>query len=430
MTDNATLPVEPPGFASLMLEDWRQFDEVHINFHPRLTVLTGANATGKSTILGILARHFNWTRSYSSAPLRVRDKSGEWVNVGRRRARKLIRDGDWAEVGHLTYGRGGSTPVNVPTGSPGQGQLQYDLYMPHQQPVSGAFLTSHRSVSGNYAPVSTIPTLFGDANQLFEQFTNELRTRWAGGWTGKSPQLALKEALIAAAVFGSDGNSAVDYNPEAAAIWSGFQKVLHAVMPPSLGFRRMRVRVPDVIIETRTGDFILDDASGGLSAIIEVSWQIFLRARTESSFTVLLAAPENHLHPRLQRDLIPSFLEAFPRVQFVLATHSPFVVTATPDSAVYALDYNKNGRVFARELDYANKAASADETLQRVLGVQSTMPKWAEQEFRRIVDRYMVGGISSDRLGQLRRELKRQGLESEFPDAVIAVTDSEGHRAE
>ena len=72
---------------SLTLDDWRQFDAVSITFHPRLTVLTGANATGKSTILGILARHFNWTRAYSSAPLRVRDKGGEWVNVGRRRAR-------------------------------------------------------------------------------------------------------------------------------------------------------------------------------------------------------------------------------------------------------------------------------------------------------------------------------------------------------
>ena len=230
--------------------------------------------------------------------------------------------------------------------------------------------------------------------------------------------MALKETLIAAAVFGGAGNESLDYNPEAAAIWSGFQVILKDLMPTSLGFRRMRVRVPDVIIETNTGDFILDDASGGLTAIIEVAWQIFLRARTHASFTVLIDEPENHLHPSLQRELIPGLLRAFPRVQFVMATHSPFVVTAANDSAVYALEYNAERRVRARELDYANKAASADETLRRVLGFDSTMPKWAEREFQQVVDRYMVGGLSAHRIGELRDELAQRGLESEFPDAV------------
>jgi recombinational DNA repair ATPase RecF len=33
-------------FTSMRVEDWRQFGLVDLAFHPRLTVLTGANATG------------------------------------------------------------------------------------------------------------------------------------------------------------------------------------------------------------------------------------------------------------------------------------------------------------------------------------------------------------------------------------------------
>jgi len=49
--------MEPNSFtnlASIRLHQWRQFDQIDIDFHPRLTVLTGANGSGKSTILSIL----------------------------------------------------------------------------------------------------------------------------------------------------------------------------------------------------------------------------------------------------------------------------------------------------------------------------------------------------------------------------------------
>jgi len=290
-------------------------------------------------------------------------------------------------------------------------------------------LPSHRAVSGNYAAVPTIPTAFGNSDQLFDLFTNELRTRWAGGWSGKSPQLALKESLIASAVFGVSNSEYVDANAEAHAIWTGFHTVLAAVLPSSLGFKRMRVRVPEIIIESEAGDFILDEASGGLSAIIEMSWQIFLRSRNQVRFTVVLDEPENHLHPSLQRQIMPSLLRAFPSVQFIVATHSPFVGTSTPESAVFVLDYNADRRVVSRRLDYANKAASADETLRRVLGLESTFPAWAEARFDAIVSTHLEGSLTSDKLRTLRQELRANGLESEYAEAVsqlVDATDEEG----
>lgn len=149
-----------------------------------------------------------------------------------------------------------------------------------------------------------------------------------------------------------------------------------------------------------------------------------LLAITQSAaFTVLIDEPENHLHPSLQRGILPALLAAFPTVQFIVATHSPFVVTATPDSAVYVLDCNEDQRVTSRSLDYVNRAASADETLRRVLGVESTVPAWAEERFKEILDEYLKPGVSAEMLRSLRAELERNGLETHFPDAVIEVSD-------
>lgn len=148
-----------------------------------------------------------------------------------------------------------------------------------------------------------------------------------------------------------------------------FQQILGNVLPPSLGFVELVIRPPDVVIRTKDSEFLFESMSGGVSAIIELAWQIFLRSRDYAAFTVCIDEPENHLHPSLQRSLLPTLLNAFPGLTFIVATHSPFVVTAVPDSHVYVLDREDDG-VVARLLSRANMAASPDETLRRVLGLE------------------------------------------------------------
>lgn len=410
------------GFASLHLEDWRQFEVVDLQFHERLTVLTGANASGKSTLLGVLARHFNWNRSFSSAPLRVKNSAGVWTNIGRRRANRLLQAGEYVPVGSLGYRSGTETPVAVPAVQ-GPTRAQFDLILQQQQPVAGLFLASHRVAGGNYSALPHMPIIFPGLDALAEQFTNELRVRWSGSWTGKSPQLALKESLVLVALFADAKSEAIQSLPEAEEAWQEFQKVLRTVMPKSLGFMRLRVRLPEVIIETSTGDFVLDDASGGLSAVLEMAWQIFLRTFKTPQCSVVIDEPENHLHPSLQRDLMPNFLEAFPSAQFVIATHSPLVVTAVAESNVIVLDYTDDRRVESRHLDYVNKAGTADATLKRVLGLHSTLPAWAERRFDEILSRYIDGEFSSYKLTEMRAELAANGLEQEFPRAFERIAD-------
>ena len=68
-------------FAGIDLQGWRQFEAVSIDFHPRLTVLTGANGTGKTTILNLLNRHFGWNLTLVSTPKSRRGVLRYWSDL-------------------------------------------------------------------------------------------------------------------------------------------------------------------------------------------------------------------------------------------------------------------------------------------------------------------------------------------------------------
>ena len=54
---------------------------------------------------------------------------------------------------------------------------------------------------------------------------------------------------------------------------------------------------------------------------------------------VLIDEIDLHLHPRWQRIIVPALLEAFPKLQFVATTHSPFIIQSLSDGVL--LDLNK-----------------------------------------------------------------------------------------
>ena len=137
----------------------------------------------------------------------------------------------------------------------------------------------------------------------------------------------------------------------------------------------------------------------------------------------IIDEPENHLHPELQRTFLGNLIKAFPNVQFIIATHNPFMITAEKDSNVYVLNYDENNKVSSLKLDYINRAGSSNAILREVLGIDSSMPIWAEKTLDEIIRKYSQIALTSDSLTSLKQELAEIGLDNHIPDTIARVVE-------
>ena len=79
-----------------------------------------------------------------------------------------------------------------------------------------------------------------------------------------------------------------------------------------------------------------------------------------------------HLHPKWQRRILPALQKALPKVQIVVTTHSPFVISSCPGGRVHVLDLNEEtGEATARPPIDAPIGQSIAATINGIFGVDS-----------------------------------------------------------
>lgn len=400
-------------FSELKIARWRQFGAVQITFDPRATIITGANGTGKTTLLSILSQHFGWSPDFIGT-LKIDRKGAQryFSGIDIEDAEENILDGvgRTVDVGKLNYEDGSVATLKAPTEG-----ASFQVSIDGRQQVPGIYITSHRPVY-SYQTVTEVPTNVQAGDELFNQYLNNLRQFYQHRARIESPSYRLKAALISLAMFGY-GNRVVAANVVARETFEGFSKVLSLVLPAELDFQRISIRMPEVIFETGIGEFSLDAASGGIAALADIAWQVYMQSRSGQIFTVLMDEPENHLHPSLQRTVLPGLLAAFPRAQFIVSTHNPFVVTSVRDSNVVVLDFIE-GRVKSTTLADVDRSATANQVLTDVLGVPFPVPLWVENEVDKIAQSVGEQELNAELLSALKMQLNQIGLGHLFPEVI------------
>jgi len=413
-------------FSSLHIRGWRQFDSIKIDFHPRITIITGANGAGKSTLLKILSQHFGWDNNLLATPVISKDGNKNFLSGIFKRLFEKDNNASSNNIGKLVYSNGHQSDLSVPENN----SIQYTVQIQNQIPLSGLHINSHRPIPA-YQQVANIPLHPIKAEVAYNTYFSETISRYRNSHTQYGPIYRMKEALISMAIFGV-GNENIPRNSEVEKLLIDFKSILSKILPSSIGFKDISVRIPDVVIVTDTGNFVLDAASGGLMSLIDLAWQIFLYSHDKDEFCVIFDEPENHLHPAMQRSLVRKLLDAFPKAQFILATHSPFIVSSVKDSAVYVLKYDDvdgqvqtgiSSRVSSMKLDNINKAGTASEILRDVLGIPVTLPEWAEAELHNISTQFKINNINAETISALRTQLNQAGLGEYYPDALKQIAE-------
>ncbi len=402
------------SFRRLTISGWQQFREIEVDFHERLTILTGANGSGKTTILNLLAQHHDWPIQSLATPTRRRGK-GPFEFLVRLFHRTSPADSSEtlkSQIGTLVYTSGQKANLVVPQPNAPQYQVQIE----GQQSVACFFIPSHRPVY-IYEAVSQIPAARQTKDVAFQRVWNSTKTRYFGGGE-RSASFHMKELLISWSIFGR-GNVDMSADEELLSLYLGFQEVLRKILPQSLGFRQFAIRNMEIVLQCESGDFLIDAASGGLSSLIDTAWQLYMFAGVErQDYTVLIDEVENHLHPTMQRAILPNLLSAFPQARFIVATHSPLIVGSVKESEVYVLRYDSNHTIESERLAIAERPRTASEILNEALGVSFTYPIWAEKSLEQIAEKFATRELNEQSIKELENELKDAGLDQLLPKVL------------
>lgn len=111
-------------------------------------------------------------------------------------------------------------------------------------------------------------------------------------------------------------------------------------------------------IEKTDGRFPLTDLSDGYSSALDIVADIILKMQDGVNVVRTYDVPgmvfideiETHLHLKLQREILPLLTSIFPKIQFVVTTHSPFVLSSVENAVVYDL---KNQETITDLSDYS-----------------------------------------------------------------------------
>jgi len=217
-----------------------------------------------------------------------------------------------------------------------------------------------------------------------------------------------------------------------------FEKVINQLLPESPNTRLKDISTERVLFETAEGVeleaiHLSDGFRSFLALVLDLLMHVynatsrFLDYVAEDKETgtisilaegiVLIDEADAHLHPSWQRELGERLRQVFPKIQFIVTTHSPFIAQEAIDGGLFVLSRNEKGSVEVTQPIESVRGWTATQILTspRLFGLHSTRSVETESLIRRNAEL-----LSKQNAGKLtaaeKRELKaiRETLEQQL----------------
>ncbi|MCI6860491.1 MAG: AAA family ATPase [Prevotella sp.] len=155
--------------------------------------------------------------------------------------------------------------------------------------------------------------------------------------------------------------------------------------------------------------FKFTEVSDGFAAVLDIVADLILKMQGEGTLIrsyqkegiVLIDEIETHLHLALQKVIMPLLTKVFPNIQFVITTHSPFVLSSMPDAVAYDLEHRE---VLENLTEYSYESLA-----EGYFGVR-TQSSYAEMQldnFRRLLAKEELSDAEKVEIKQMKCEFEK-----------------------
>ncbi len=128
---------------------------------------------------------------------------------------------------------------------------------------------------------------------------------------------------------------------------------------------------------------------------------------------VLIDEIDLHLHPKWQLRLIPTLKRVFPRLQFIVTTHSPMVLPGLKREEVVLLKMDEQGNVIAEQSPEEPALLTGSEIYRTFFGIDRLYPVQLGEDLRR------YGFLIANPLRDDAEEQEMHELQQRLADAGV-----------
>lgn len=197
-----------------------------------------------------------------------------------------------------------------------------------------AFYEAHRTIKKLQEPKNpTKPTLkdkWGIKQTSTEEFLNFLA------------DLKIQEALARNEKLEKDANQIREW-------FVNFEKLLGEIFQDEDLQLHFNYKDYSFKILTKGKEFKFTELSDGFAAVLDIIVDLILKMQHKNQLTrayegegiVLVDEIETHLHLELQKVIMPLLTEIFPNIQFIVTTHSPFVLSSLSNAVAFDLEHQE-----------------------------------------------------------------------------------------
>jgi len=424
----------------LKLENFRRFDALEIDFHPKLTVIIAENGQGKTSILDAATITLG---TYVGAFGLGKDKR---IDVKDARYLRLNNSPEneqqfpvrlTAKLSNLTKSvtrelKGTKNKTTIVDASELTGfgkQLKDDVQQLKETNLpllayygTGRLWKNHKNVSRKAVLSESRSMGYEDCFSSASSFT-------------QVQQWMLKAAF---ASWQQDGMSGYENSPlpeqvkgikqavEAVLACEGWGDFHYSVAHEELAMRHQSLGVLPVA-------FLSDGVRAMVAMVADIAWRcaklnphLGVHAQAEAEGVVFIDEVDIHLHPKWQQTVIASLTTVFPKIQFIVTTHSSLVLSTVPRECIRAIGENTYGEAVASIPISPSYGQPSGDILRGIMKVDSQPPIAEKEDLQTLTSLVDQGqyqsetvqdllGLLSDKLGaqhpqleRVRRSIRRQ----------------------